>query len=53
MPASKYAYNFKCNLMHNTLLNERRIRAEAKQTNPLLNLIITILSGAGRNWIFS
>lgn len=51
--ANKYAYNFKCNLMDNTLLNERRIRAEAKQADPMLNLIIKILSGAGSNRIFS
>lgn len=54
MHANKCAYNFKCNAMHNTLLKERRrIRAEAEQSDLMLNLIINASSGAGRNWIFS
>lgn len=53
MHANKHAYNFKCNSVLNTLLNERRIRAVAKQTDPMVNLMIKVLSGAGGNWIFS
>lgn len=49
--ANKYAYNFKCTLMHNTLLNEKR--TEAKQTDPMFNLIMETLFAAGRSWIFS
>lgn len=44
--ANKYAYNFKCTLMHNTLLNEKR--TEAKQTDPMFNAIMETLFAAGR-----